>query len=86
MNELELIAKLQQTNLVRLFGCCVEEELILIYEYMPHISLDELLFDPSVNTKLDWSKHFQILKGIAQGVLYIHKHSRLKIILQGSKS
>ncbi|PRQ34237.1 putative protein kinase RLK-Pelle-DLSV family [Rosa chinensis] len=95
MNELKLIAKLQHTNLVKLLGCCIAEEelIILIYEYMPTRSLDKFFHsssfvqsDPSENTRLDWSKHFQIIEGIAQGVLYIHKHSRLKIIHRDLKA
>ncbi|EEE54572.1 hypothetical protein OsJ_01773 [Oryza sativa Japonica Group] len=68
-NEVELIAKLQHTNLVRLLGCCIQgEEKILVYEYLPNKSLDFFIF------------------GIAQGLLYLHKHSRLRVIHRDLKA
>ena len=42
--------------------------------------------DPSNAQLLDWNKRFEIIEGIAQGLLYLHKHSRLRIIHRDLKA
>ncbi|XP_078161365.1 cysteine-rich receptor-like protein kinase 15 [Carex rostrata] len=86
-NEIQLIAKLQHRNLVRLVGWCIErEEKILIYEFMPSKSLDYFISDKKRGAFLNWEKRFEIIEGIAQGLLYLHKHSRLRVVHRDLKA
>jgi serine/threonine protein kinase len=45
LNEISMISALQHPYLVKLYGCCVEgDQLLLIYEYLENNSLARALF------------------------------------------
>uniref|UniRef100_A0ACD5Z4C9 Uncharacterized protein n=1 Tax=Avena sativa TaxID=4498 RepID=A0ACD5Z4C9_AVESA len=75
--EVVSLGRLQHRNLVRLLGYCRRKgELLLVYEYMPNGSLDKHLYghhQASSNQTLNWSRRFEIIKGIASGLFYLHE-------------
>uniref|UniRef100_A0A0E0IGY7 non-specific serine/threonine protein kinase n=1 Tax=Oryza nivara TaxID=4536 RepID=A0A0E0IGY7_ORYNI len=71
--EIVSIGRLRHRNIVQLLGYCRrKDELILVYEYMPHGSLDKYLYCHSNHPTLDWIQRFRIIKGVASGLLYLH--------------
>ena len=45
-----------------------------------------MCIDDSRKNLLTWEKRFSIIEGIAQGLVYLHKYSRLKVIHRDLKA
>ncbi|KAK4576718.1 hypothetical protein RGQ29_027319 [Quercus rubra] len=88
LNEIGMISALQHPHLVKLYGCCIEgNQLLLVYEYMENNSLARALFGvEECQLKLDWTTRYKICVGIARGLTYLHEESRLKIVHRDIKA
>nr|CAD1834014.1 unnamed protein product [Ananas comosus var. bracteatus] len=89
VNEIGMISALQHPNLVKLYGCCIEgNQLLLIYEYMENNCLARALFAQNAQCKLQlgWPTRRKICLGIAKGLVYLHEESTLRIVHRDIKA
>ncbi|KAM0998030.1 hypothetical protein ACFX13_007949 [Malus domestica] len=79
VNEIGMISALQHLHLVKLHGCCIEgNQLLLVYEYLENNKESQL--------KLDWPTRHKICIGTARGLAYLHEESRLKVVHRDIKA
>ncbi|KAG8080255.1 hypothetical protein GUJ93_ZPchr0007g5899 [Zizania palustris] len=56
------------------------------YEYIKNGSLDNFLFDTRSRNALNWKQQYNIILGIAKGIVYLHEDSALRIIHRDLKA
>ena len=79
ISEVSTIGRIHHINVVRLVGFCAEEmRRALVYEYMPHGSLDKYIF--SSERSFSWDKLNDIALGIARGINYLHRGCDMQIL------
>jgi len=79
ISEVSTIGRIHHINVVRLVGFCAEDmRRALVYEYMPHGSLDKYIF--SSERSFSWDKLNEIALGIARGINYLHRGCDMQIL------
>ncbi|GMH03592.1 hypothetical protein Nepgr_005431 [Nepenthes gracilis] len=72
-NELTMLVGIRSPYVVSLLGYCLENnKRLLIYEYMPNRSLQDLLFSTGTNFCMSWDRRFQIIQDVAQALEVLH--------------
>jgi len=76
--EVLMLSLLKHPHLVTLIGYCADaDHRMLVYEFMPHGSLEDHLLDlPPSSPGLDWATRMRIAQGAARGLEYLHDASR----------
>ncbi|WOG98495.1 hypothetical protein DCAR_0417838 [Daucus carota subsp. sativus] len=86
--ELSIIACLRHKNLVPLQGWCAEKgELLLVYEFMPNGSVDNVLYQESdQGLALKWPHRYNIAVGLASVLTYLHQECEQQVIHRDIKT
>ncbi|XP_066339281.1 uncharacterized protein [Miscanthus floridulus] len=99
IKELESMIRLKHKNIVRFFGYCADSQWkmvkhggrhvlaeirqrLLCFEFVPLGSLDKYISDMSEG--LEWRKRYQIIRGICEGLHYLHEENVLHLDLKPS--
>lgn len=88
LSELLAISNVSHENLVKLYGCCVEEShKILVYNYLENNSLSQtLLGSRHSSIQFNWRTRVNICIGVAKGLAYLHDVIRPHIVHRDIKA
>ncbi|KAJ4783086.1 cysteine-rich RECEPTOR-like kinase [Rhynchospora pubera] len=83
VKELNLLVNIRHQNIVKLVGCCFggkDETRCTVYEYMAKGSLLDYWKNSNKRKSLNWTMRFNIIRGSAQGLSYLHNNSVKKTV------
>ncbi|XP_014494541.1 cold-responsive protein kinase 1 isoform X1 [Vigna radiata var. radiata] len=88
LTEIKVISSIEHENLVKLHGCCVEDNhRILVYGYLENNSLAQTLIGAGhSNIQFSWPTRRNICVGVARGLAFLHEEVRPHIIHRDIKS
>nr|XP_043629552.1 serine/threonine receptor-like kinase NFP [Erigeron canadensis] len=86
--ELKILQKVNHGNLVMLEGFCIDSSdanCYLVYEYLENGSLYTRLHESNIE-RLSWRTRLRIAVDVANGLQYIHEHTRPRVVHKDVKS
>ncbi|KAL9233354.1 hypothetical protein vseg_008369 [Gypsophila vaccaria] len=86
--EIEIITTMNHKNIISLFGFCVDDEnLILVYDFLPRGSLEENLHGDNSDPKaFGWEERYKVAVGVAEALDYLHNRDSESVIHRDVKS
>ncbi|XP_076892415.1 serine/threonine-protein kinase PCRK1-like [Bidens hawaiensis] len=90
VTEVNVLGIVEHPNLVKLVGYCAEDhgkeiQRLLVYEYLPHKSVEYHLSSRSPTT-FSWSMRLKVAQDAARGLTYLHEGMDFQIIFRDFKS
>ncbi|KAH9612831.1 hypothetical protein KSS87_021564 [Heliosperma pusillum] len=86
--EIDIITTINHKNIISLCGFCLEDEnLILVYDFLPKGSLEENLHGDQSDPKLfGWEKRYKVAVGVAEALDCLHNRDSDSVIHRDVKS